>query len=192
MEKVINVNGKTYVICSSGKVFRETLRKIPIVTKGMRFSGKFLEIQEPRKPLKRILNNRGYLSVKLDKKTKMVHRLIAEAFIPNPENKPYVNHLNGNRLDNRVENLEWCTQQENVHHAFNTGLISEKGRKNSIQALLDNNPNPRLSDSAIEDIRTNFKKRCPVNGANAFAKKYGVSTTTISYVINRRKHYVFY
>lgn len=73
------------------------------------------------KKIKQILH-KGYGQVFLSKdgmpKNFRVHRLVAEAFIPNPENKPYINHKNGVRNDNRVENLEWCTSKDNSVHAF--------------------------------------------------------------------------
>ena len=68
----------------------------------------------------------GYLKVNLYNdgvgSSKRVHRLVAEAFIPNPDNKPDVNHKNGNKHDNCVDNLEWVTKSENMKHAYQTGL----------------------------------------------------------------------
>lgn len=83
-------------------------------------------------------NGKGYLRVKLSKDGKsrrvMLHRIIAEAFIENLENKRVINHKNGIKADNRIENLEWITQSENCKHAYKTGLriISEKEMQQSL------------------------------------------------------------
>lgn len=70
-------------------------------------------------------NSLGYYNLKLYKKGIKrgfpLHRLLAIAFIPNPENKPFINHIDGNPSNNKIENLEWCTQSENIQHAYNIG-----------------------------------------------------------------------
>lgn len=76
--------------------------------------------------LKGMVDRCGYHEVSITEHSKskwfFVHRLVAEAFLPNPDNLPFVNHKNGNKLDNSVENLEWCTRSENALHSFKNGL----------------------------------------------------------------------
>lgn len=97
----------------------------------------------PEKQIDTRINNRGYESVRLSKGgktvTRFVHRIVAQAFVPNPENKPCVNHINGLKIDNRCENLEWVTHQENIRHAYDTGLVeSNKGGLHHMATMILN------------------------------------------------------
>jgi hypothetical protein len=96
----------------------------------------------------------GYLAVTISVngkiKTYKVHRLVAKYFIPNPENKPQVNHKEGNKKDNRAIMLEWCNQSENNIHAFSIGLMKPQD--------LSGSKNPRYKTGINE--RGSFPKKC--------------------------------
>lgn len=119
-----------------------------------------------------LMNN--YLKVSLykdgKKKDFRVHRLLANAFIPNPNNKPTVNHINGIKTDNRVENLEWNTSKENTKHAHENNLCY-KGETHF---------NSKLNDKIVLEIRSSDLPQ------RELAKRYGVSQSQIWCVINRK------
>lgn len=116
-----------------------------------------------------VLQRTGYLMLDLVKdkirKKKLVHRAVAEAFIPNPNNKEQVNHINGNKQDNRVLNLEWSTRSENQLHSIKIGIRSTIGEKNSQSKLSSKNVLDILNDDRMnKDI----------------AKEYNISPITVS------------
>jgi len=84
--------------------------------------------------LKQIINGSGYYLVCLHilgkQKNHHIHRLLSDHFIPNPDNKPQVNHIDGNKLNNNIKNLEWATSSENTQHAIDNGLLKSKGADN--------------------------------------------------------------
>lgn len=119
--------------------------------------------------------DKGYLIVRLSdgargkQKAFRVNRLVAEYFIPNPENKKCVNHINGIKTDNRVENLEWTTYSENNLHAHKTGLVTKTSNKTIAQY----------------DKQGNFIKN--YNSINEASKILNIHRVMISNVINGRK-----
>lgn len=102
----------------------EKWKQIPNLPYEISSLGKIRNLQG--KVLKTYIQNSGYEQIKINYQGlhihKSIHRLVAEAFMPNPLNKEYVNHIDGNKLNNTVDNLEWCTNSENILHARKTGL----------------------------------------------------------------------
>ena len=136
---------------------------------GLYFVNEFGDVfsypKKTRKGIRKLLLNnhkQGYLLVDLCKDGKVkkysVHRLVANAFIENIENKEQVNHINGNKQDNRLENLEWATRSENQKHSIKTGLRSAKGEKNSQSKLTEIEVLKILNDKRIyKEISKDFK-----------------------------------
>ena len=104
------------------------------------------------KELKQTNNTDGYLYVSLYKdgvrKLFKVHRLVAEAFIPNPDNKPCIDHINTIRDDNRAENLRWCTQKENCNNE-----LTRKNQSNGHKGLFSGENNPMYGKHHSEEHR---------------------------------------
>lgn len=127
---------------------------------------------------------KGYLKVVIsingERTTCPIHRLVAEAFIPNPENKHCVNHINGNKADNRVENLEWVTESENVQHAHDIGLkIEPQGEKHT---------SARFTKEQILWIRHIHKPYDKACGTSALARRFNVSQSTIYKIIRQQSY----
>lgn len=78
----------------------------------------------------------GYASITIGRKTMQVHRLVGLMFVPNPQNKPYINHIDGNKLNNYFLNLEWCTAKENDFHARELGLKGFSGCVNDNRPVI--------------------------------------------------------
>ena len=180
-----------YRITRTGQVFTQTKRKIPIVGKGMEFLGQFKEILEPEREMTYTLNNRGYYSVGIHRKTHMVHRLVAKAYIPNPENKPYVNHIDGNKLNNHVDNLEWCTVQENNQHARETGLhkqakghaIRYQSPATKAKALANLMDKSKLTPEQVRYVRQVFQPQTKEFSATALAQQFGTSVAAMCKIV---------
>lgn len=168
---------------------------------GFNFPGKIRKLS--------VWGNGGYLSIALDCKKVtfknfLVHRLVAQAFIDNPLNLPEVNHIDANRINNHVENLEWCDRQGNSKHTYKignmpigrqhhfaqlprdiTGRVFKRDGGNRDGATHMQKPHgQKLTEEQVLEIRQNF-----IEGTDtyvAFGKKYGVAYVTIAEIVKRK------
>lgn len=115
------------------------------------------------------------------RKTAKVHRIMAEEFIPNTENKETVNHIDGIKSNNSISNLEWATRHEQLYHAYRLGLkVADRG---------SSNVNAKLTDNQVIEIRRLYKKGDKNGfGSGKLGKNYGVNETTILNIVNYRTY----
>ena len=150
-----------------------------ILTTGYK-GGKKCSIMKPAK------DNQGYLRTMLKLngrvRTIKVHRIVAQTWIPNEENKLQVNHKNFDRSDNRVENLEWMTPKENCLYSFNAGRIIRPVCTNFVKG--EQIGTSKLTELEIKEIRQKFKPR--VYTREMLGKEYNVAPATIKDIILKK------
>lgn len=142
-------------------------------------NGEFKTIHEKnRKPFK---DKDEYLGLTLSKNGKLqtikVHREVAKAFIPNNNNKEQVNHIDGNKNNNIISNLEWCTNQENRNHAIKNGLANQRG---------EHNPMSKLTLELAKEIRELYRKDKNKYKIKVLADMFGVCFQNIHGIITYR------
>lgn len=132
----------------------------------------------------------GYISIGLKENGKQkqfrVHRLVAQAFIPNPENKPYINHIDGDRTNNNISNLEWCTQKENVRHSINVLKHWSQSEKQSEASRKTGKMNRKLDFETAEKIRKEY--RCGGISSIKLSQKYNLSKPCILRIIHNKSY----
>lgn len=129
--------------------------------------GKFIVFDDGRiyKKLEPPVTESGYQLVVIGKETWSIHRIVATTFVPNPENKPEVNHIDGNKQNNAASNLEWVTRAENVQHAVEHGLFHNgRGRK----------PKP-------SKVKIKLYREAAGMTQRELAEKLGVDASTVCY-----------
>ena len=182
---------KLYAITEDGRIWSYPKRVNSFNGAWMKLQ-LFINMKKRNKPHKQYTiflnkNGRG--------KRFQVHRIVAQTFILNPENKPQINHLDGNSLNNNVSNLEWSTSTENMEHAIKMGLIdsysglqdqtrSENGKKTgAINGMKSRRMFTMTEADCIRKIHEVGKKSC-----RAIARVYNCSNKTISNICNYKSY----
>lgn len=121
---------------------------------------------------KQSINKNGYKRINAgNKRIVLVHRMVALAFIPNPENKPFINHIDANPSNNVVTNLEWCTHKENMHHAIKLGRLKFEsfGKKGDLCGA------SKLTEKEVKDIKARLLNGETVKKISKTVDKVGES-----------------
>lgn len=123
------------------------------------------------------INKKGYETIRPYKnnirKTFRIHRLVAELFIPNPQNKPQVNHKDGNKLNNHIDNLEWVTYRENVDHAV----------KNNLLCRGEDSPHSKMTEKKVREMRKLYSQGF---GSTTLAKMFDINEKNAYNIIKRK------
>ena len=152
--------------------------------------------------MKGCINTQGYVIYSLVNRSEFAHRLVGIYFIPNPKNLPFINHKDGNKINNDIINLEWCTPKENIIHAATNGLMrwrrgedALKSKLNNIQVLeIYNSPEKTtflskkysIDQSVIFDIKSGNSWKHLTGGVNVMKPRKYLSKDVILSIYNEK------
>lgn len=175
-----DIDGFRYQISNFGRV-KSLGRYIPYIDSR---NGKECQRWANERVLKTSVGTSGYETVHIYtdepiRHTIMVHRLVAEYFIPLVEGKEFVNHIDGNKLANSTSNLEWVTRSENVLHALDTGLLHRRGEDSNFA---------KLSEQEVKEIISLRKFNPKKFNCKVIAERYSISEKYVSYLSSKSSY----
>ena len=153
--------------------------RVKSLERKVKSKGGFRKVSE--RILKPMVTSYGYRAVSFynpNNKKYKIHRLVVQAFLNNPNNYEQVNHIDGDKTNNHVDNLEWCSHEMNMQHAHKTGL------KNMKHLTGHNHPNSKLTDKDVKEIREKYIPK--IYTLKKLAEEYGVDYSVIHKIIKRK------
>ena len=180
---IIGISGKigsgkdTWVDCENNTSYQvNTLGQVRSKDKKVKSKNNSIAIKKGK--LLSASNFNGYLGYKFSNQSKLTtvlaHILVAKAFIPNPNNLPCVNHKDGNKHNNNIDNLEWCTYSENMYHAS----------KNKLTKTGEKHYNSKITDSQLIEIKEKYKTGNYSH--SSLAKEYNCTKQNITMILNNK------
>lgn len=153
-----------------------------------RHGHEYIIVDYPTRTLKPYVTKKGYLKVEVNsrpKKTMFVHRLVALAFIPNFNNKPQVNHIDGDKTNNHISNLEWCTNDENHKHKCENGLnVALKGENHY---MYNRDRSLHHANKAVNQYTIDGELVGTFNSTSLASESVGCHRTTITHALKSGK-----
>ena len=171
--KHINKGGCMKVVAEKGEIWKRAIRKGVEIDRYVSSLGVVIDLKG--NVMKLCDNGAGYISVaRGEGRREYVHRLVAETFIPNPNNLPQVNHIDCDKSNNCVENLEWISGRDNIKDAHAKGRMKKRSERGTISIL------------SKDQVVTLYRSVLNGRGISEMARELGIPRTTASSIINKR------